>query len=213
MLKQKIIQPLFFAFCLSAVLSTGLAAQITIISRSPAQGCAGTCDGAIRIKPIDDAAVPFEVSIKDANGNIQQVSNLRGEHEFSGLCAGVCEIRVTASSLQGCTVKVIQDYIQTTGGTTGGFQLELLKKVNESTRDFNDGSLSIKAIPAGNYTYLWSNGMTGAEIAGLTTGLYIVTATYKILTLLPISPPAAWIMWGNILRWTLVVELYPLKQL
>jgi Secretion system C-terminal sorting domain len=180
MLKQKIIQPLFFAFCLSAVLSTGLAAQITIISRSPAQGCAGTCDGAIRIKPIDDAAVPFEVSIKDANGNIQQVSNLRGEHEFSGLCAGVCEIRVTASSLQGCTVKVIQDYIQTTGGTTGGFQLELLKKVNESTRDFNDGSLSIKAIPAGNYTYLWSNGMMGAEIAGLTTGLYIVTATSAI---------------------------------
>jgi hypothetical protein len=180
MLKLKIFQPLFLALCMSAALSTGLAAQITIVSRTPAQGCAGTCDGTIRIKPIDDAAVPFEVSIKDANGNIQQVSNLRGEHEFSGLCAGGCEITVTASSLKGCTVKVIQDYIQTTGGNSGGFQLELLKKVNESTRDFNDGSLSIKAIPAGNYTYLWSNGMTGAEIAGLTTGSYMVTATNAI---------------------------------
>lgn len=180
MLKLKIFQPLFFAFCLSAALSTGLAAQITIVSRTPAQGCAGTCDGAIRIKPIDDAAVPFEVSIKDANGNIQQVSNLRGEYEFSGLCAGTCEITVTASSLQGCTVKIIQDYIQTTGGNSGGFQLELLKKINESTRDFNDGSLSIQAIPVGNYTYLWSNGMTGAEITGLTIGSYTVTATNAI---------------------------------
>jgi hypothetical protein len=180
MLKLKIFQPLFLAFCLSAVFSARLAAQITIINRTPAQGCAGTCDGAIRIKPIEDAAVPFEVSIKDANGNIQQVSNLRGEHEFSGLCAGACEITVTASSLQGCTVKVIKDYIQTTGGNSGGFQLELLKKVNESTRDFNDGSLSIKAIPAGNYSYLWSNGMTGAEIVGLTSGSYTVTATNAI---------------------------------
>lgn len=180
MLKLKIFQPLFFAFCMSAALSTGLIAQITIVNRTPAQGCAGTCDGAIRIKPIDDAAVPFEVSIKDANGNIQQVSNLRGEHEFSGLCAGVCEISISVTSLQGCVNKVIHDFIPTTGGNIGGFQVELIKKVNESGNASTDGSLSVQATPAGNYTYLWSNGATGAEISALIKGSYTLTVTNSI---------------------------------
>lgn len=166
---------LLYCMALSQVFS-----QISVLSRTPAQGCAGTCDGAIRIKPIDDAAVPFDVMIKDANGNIQQVNNLSGVHEFTGLCAGACEITVVATKLQGCVTKLIRDYVPSTGGNIGGFQVEVVKKENESTRDFNDGSLSVKAIPNGTYSYLWSNGMIGASISGITSGSYTVTATNAV---------------------------------
>lgn len=176
----KLFQPLLFALGMSVLCLSGLVAQISIVSRTPAQGCAGTCNGAIRIKPIEDAAVPFEVSIKDANGNIQQISNFRAEHEFTGLCAGACEISISATSLQGCVNKVIHDFIPTTGGNTGGFQVELLQKINAGDYSSNDGLLRVQAIPAGNYTYLWSNGAMGAEIAGLSKGSHTVTVTNSI---------------------------------
>ncbi len=44
---------------------------------------------------------------------------------------------------------------------------------------YNDGTVTVSVISggSGNYTYLWSNGATTANVTGLTAGLYTVTVT------------------------------------
>ncbi len=60
---------------------------------------------------------------------------------------------------------------------TAPFQPSVSFTTTPSTCGGSDGSATISVIPAGSYSYAWSNGQSGLTASGLTAGSYSVTVT------------------------------------
>jgi hypothetical protein len=71
-------------------------------------------------------------------------------------------------------------FYETSAVTIGSsYELDFVMEVTENANcgGFSTGSIDLSGLTGGPYTYLWSDGSTGATISGLSAGTYSVTVT------------------------------------
>ncbi len=120
--------------------------------------CNGICDGSASVSATGGTA-PYQYAW--SNG-------MTGQNAM-GLCAG--SYTVTATDANGCSatasVTIFEPNAITASASSTG-----------ETCAGNDGTASVTASGGtAGYTYQWSNGMSGANIMGLSAGSYTVTVT------------------------------------
>ena len=122
--------------------------------------CAGAEDGSITISTSGGTNPVFA---EWSNGSIG----------FTVIDLAPDTYNVTVTDNNNCTATA--SFTINAGGTV---EVELLEIQHVSCFGGADGALSVTAS-GGNppYTYLWSNGMSGASITGLAAGSYLVTVT------------------------------------
>ena len=119
--------------------------------------CNGDIDGSIDLI-VSGGMAPFTY----------QWSNGASTQDLSGLAAGTYTVTVT--SADGC---ILTEVVTLT-------EPDLLTTTVGSTPDMSGGDGTATVTPAGGnggYTYLWSNGQTGATATNLAAGSYAVTVT------------------------------------
>jgi len=145
---------------------TASAQQVTIFEPTPITitgtvnnaTCNGGCDGAIVVS-IFGGVAPY--SYAWSNGmTTQNVTNA---------CAGTYSITVVDAN--GCDAAVIY-----TIQNSGSGNITVAGVVTNTTCGQNTGAIDITVTGGtGSYYYLWSNNATSEDIAGLNSGLYMVT--------------------------------------
>lgn len=82
--------------------------------------------------------------------------------------------QVTVSDANGCTMP---QAFSVPIDEEDAFEILLSDVTAPFVPGSTNGYISVSSHPAGNYSYLWSNGSTGASVGGLGPGNYSVTAT------------------------------------
>ncbi len=110
----------------------------------------------------------YTLKIRDAYGDGICCNSGDGYYEFLGQDGNV----LTSGGDFGA-IKTIYFCLE---NTEGDLSLNVTSEEHVSCFDGNDGAITVKALGGtGNYTYLWSNGATGANVTGLSAGLHSVT--------------------------------------
>ena len=133
---------------------------LSVTSNITNASCFGNCDGTISLN-ISGGTSGYTVNW--SNGSTGTT--------VSDLCAGT--ISVTVADANGCTFSDIYTITQPVS-----FGLQFF--VTPETTAGGDGAIDLTVTPAGNYSYLWSNGATTEDINNLVTDAYSVTVTDNI---------------------------------
>jgi len=142
------------------------------------ESCAGLQDGGIIITTSGGAAPLFSEWSNGFIGN-----------SITDLAPGAYTVTVTDNN--NCTKTA--SYTVNPGGTVA---VDLIDIVNVTCPGGNNGSISVMASGGmAPYTYMWSNGGSGATISNLTAGNYLVTVTdskgCQLVKLYTITQPVA----------------------
>jgi hypothetical protein len=149
-----------------SVSATYTVTQLNAVSLSTTQVnvlCNGASTGSINLT-VTGGTSPYTYSW----------SNGATTEDISGLAAGTYTVVVTDANgnVFGCTA--------TTSATITSNSAVVITALqnNVTCNGLNNGSLALTVSGGvGPYTYLWSNGQTGASISSLATGTYTVTVT------------------------------------
>lgn len=151
-----------------------------LTSSSPVTTCNGD-DGSINLTPLGGTG-PY--TYEWAGGPI---SNQVGGLSLTDLVQGSYAFTVTDSSPEQCSIVVP---VVVVNGPSASVEVDNLQNVG--CHGGNDGCISLEIIGGPNPTIAWSNNMTGANICGLSAGIYTVTVTdgncQNILSI-PITEP------------------------
>ncbi len=164
--------------------ASGLAAgEYNITISIPGTNCSKTIMANVgEIPPTFELSfntTPSECGQSNGTGNINvnpsgnyfySWSNGSSEAQAIGLASGVYQVTVTLAGTS-CS----KDTSVTIGELPPTFIIS--SSTTPSGCTDSTGTASIIVIPPGEYTYAWSNGMTGSHLTGLATGEYTVTVT------------------------------------
>ncbi|MFN0202977.1 MAG: gliding motility-associated C-terminal domain-containing protein, partial [Bacteroidia bacterium] len=121
--------------------------------------CNGLCNGTATVLPTGGTGT---YTYSWSNG--QTASSI------GSLCAGTYTVWVTDAQNTTCQASTSFNIIEPMA-----LQANVVSFLNPSCDGANNGSISVNATGGwGNYTYDWSNGMTGANLTGLNAGTYTV---------------------------------------
>jgi gliding motility-associated-like protein len=130
------------------------------LSTLPA-GCRGESSGGITAR-ISGGTAPYEYNWSNGENKIN----------LTGLAAG--EYRLTVTDAKGCKASGQG----TVGEPSAALALEVVQETRGCTGEkMNTAGTRVSGGNAGGYTYLWSNGATGAQVGGLDSLDYAVTVT------------------------------------
>ncbi|HJW30702.1 MAG TPA: hypothetical protein VJ508_15820, partial [Saprospiraceae bacterium] len=115
----------------------------------------------------------IDLTITPSLNNSFLWSNGAVSEDLANLSSGIYSITVTGSN--GCTATA--DYMvpnQNVAITINAITLPVTSCVSAN------GAIDVTILPAGTYTYLWSNGAGTEDIGTLNTGIYSVTVTDQL---------------------------------
>ncbi len=119
----------------------------------------GQSDGAIDLTA-SGGTTPYEFSW----------SNGATTEDLNGIPGGAYSVVVTAAN--GCSTTASTNVPD----NSISFSVSGVTTPN-TTCDVNNGSVDLSILPAGTYTFLWSNGETTEDLTGLSAGSYTVTVS------------------------------------
>lgn len=104
-------------------------------------------------------------------GNYQYTwSNNAGSEDITSLLAGSYQVTVTSND--GCSTSGVFDV------PNQNSNFSVTSTVTDDTSCYNSsGAIDLTVSPAGNYTFIWSNGATTEDLQNLTSGIYDVTVS------------------------------------
>lgn len=134
--------------------------NLVISILSDPTSCFGGSDGSISIS-VSGGTPPYDFIWSNGGPNTSQRTDLpAGTYSITISDQGACSEVVTGTVAQPSGIEV--------SGSVS----------NVSCAGLSDGSISVSASGgAGGYSFLWSNGNTGASLSGLVAGTYFLTTT------------------------------------
>ncbi|HFA50933.1 MAG TPA: hypothetical protein ENJ95_18135 [Bacteroidetes bacterium] len=133
----------------------------------------GQCDGSIEATAAGDAG-PFVLSLVGDNGSAEYTADINGAYTFGNLCAGSYTLSVMDA--YGCLSTLTVEISECPEITMQPSNI----KPPTSCNSFNGAIRFLSGGAEGGispYTYLWENGSTQLLHAGLSDGIYFLTAT------------------------------------
>lgn len=129
-----------------------------LLTTSSTPADCGQADGSATINVSPAASYTYQWS----NGSTTQTNN--------NLTSGIYQVTVTLAGTQ-CS--------KDTSVNVGQAQVSFTATLTSTPAlcGLSDGSAAINVQPAGEYTYIWSNGQTGTSVTGLPVGTINVTVT------------------------------------
>jgi len=125
---------------------------------------------------ISEGGCPSMIELETSGGTSPYTylwSNGQTASTATGLINGG-SYQVTVSDANGCTMT---QAFSVPIDEEDAFEILLSDVTAPFVPGSTNGYISVSSHPAGNYSYLWSNGSTGASVGGLGPGNYSVTAT------------------------------------
>lgn len=125
---------------------------------------------------VSEGGCPGMIELETSGGSAPYTylwSNGQTSSTATGLINGI-GYQVTVSDANGCNMA---QHFDVPIDEEEAFEIFISNLTVPSVPNATNGSITVAADPAGNYSYLWSNGVAGASVEGLGLGSHTVTAT------------------------------------
>ena len=162
---------------------SGLSQGMYSVTVTDTYGCTGSSEFSIgenlSLPSIESTVLP--ASCGQPNGSIDITvlptdnyqftwSNGSTSEDLFSLIAGAYEVTVTSSN--GCTSFAVFNVQDQNSNFTISTEI-----IDNASCIISSGSIDLTISPAGNYTFLWSNGATTEDLINISSGIYAVTVT------------------------------------